>query len=159
MQEHITSLIREAANKSDHIDDVDHPRDTTWHLATLQSSVLVRVEHLENLEALSFAAELEVESDVEIPFEMLMNFNSLVDDTGVFVSLDGDGGPISIRRVITTRDVSAADIVAAVEATAPKVLSLGAILPDAASVPISEDPGEGSSEKGVFGADFAVFRG
>ncbi|MEM8836650.1 MAG: hypothetical protein AAGE89_01050 [Pseudomonadota bacterium] len=85
MQEHITSLIREAANKSDHIDDVDHPRDTTWHLATLQSSVLVRVELLEDLETLSFAAELAIDEGIEIPFEMLMNFNSLVDDTGVFL--------------------------------------------------------------------------
>ncbi|MEM8837249.1 MAG: hypothetical protein AAGE89_04090, partial [Pseudomonadota bacterium] len=87
------------------------------------------------------------------------NFNSLVDDTGVFVSLDGEGGPISIRRLITTRDVSVTDIVTAIEATAPKVLSLGAILPEAATLPVAGDTGEGEAEKGVFGSDFTVFRG
>ncbi|MEM1275385.1 MAG: hypothetical protein AAGH74_02585 [Pseudomonadota bacterium] len=133
MDDHIAALIAEAIEKSDLIDDIDHPRPTTWHIATMQSSVLVRVELLEEQEVLSFAAELDVPEGINLPFEMLMNFNSFAEETGVFLALDAEGGPLSVRRLVTTRGISVGDMVAAVEATAQRVLSIAVILPEAAT--------------------------
>ncbi|MEM9045311.1 MAG: hypothetical protein AAGC81_11485 [Pseudomonadota bacterium] len=154
MHEHVAALVAEALDKSDLIDDVDHPRENTWHMATMSSTVLVRMELLAEQECLSFAAELDVDEDVEIPLEMLMNFNSLIDETGVFVSLDAEGGPLSVRRMITTRGISVGDIVQATEATAPKVLSLAAILPEAAIAHESESSGDSGSA-----GDLTMLRG